>query len=231
MAKIMIVDDDETLLGVLEFALSREGFEPVCIADSRKALDQWRRETPDLVILDANMPEKGGFEILQIARSEMNTPVVMLTARAAEADMAQAFISGADDYVTKPFSPQLLIARINAILRRTAPGAGQNLGVDELEIGNLKLNPHTQEFINGTRQVRLTPIEYRLMHLLLLNPNKIVKSETIIDRVWGFDARESTGSLKAHIRHMREKVEDNPSRPQIIVTVPGVGYMAKLPSS
>lgn len=225
VTKILIVDDDKNLLELLAFALSREGFEVVKIHDGNEAIDAWRRERPDLVVLDANIPERDGFEICQVARADFNTPVIMLTARTREEDMAQGFSAGADDYVTKPFSPRLLLARINAILRRSSPAAGQTLGVEEMEVDGIKLDPQNQEVIRKGKRARLTPTEFRLMHLLLVNRNSVLRSETIIDRVWGYEARTDSGSLKAHIRHLREKVEDSPSRPELIVTVPGVGYM------
>ncbi len=228
MSKILIVDDDRNLLELLGFALSREGFEVIKIYDGRVALDAWRRELPDLVVLDANIPDCDGFEICQVARRDFSTPVIMLTARTREEDMAQGFAVGADDYVTKPFSPRVLLARINAVLRRSTPSSAQNLGAEELAVSGLRLDPQRQEFVRNGRRARLTPTEFRLMHLLLLNRNNVVRSDTIIERVWGYDARGDTGSLKAHIRHLREKVESNPSRPELIVTVPGVGYMCRL---
>lgn len=229
MSKILIVDDDRSLLELLAFALSREGFDVVKIADGSQAIDAWRRETPDLVVLDANIPQIDGFDICRSARSDFNLhhPVIMLTARTREEDIAQGFAVGADDYVTKPFSPRLLLARINAVLRRSTPSPALTLGVEELTVGALKLDPQSQEFVHKNRRARLTPTEFRLMHLLLLNRNHVLRSDTIVERVWGYDATADSGSLKAHIRHLREKVETNPSRPELILTVPGVGYMCR----
>ncbi len=228
MNKILIVDDDKNHLELLAFALNLKGFDVTKVFDGNAALDAWRRTNPDLVVLDANIPECDGFEICRMARREFNTPVIMLTARTGEEDMAQGFEVGADDYVTKPFSPQLLLARIAAVLRRSSAAGVQSLASEELIHGDLKLDPQSQEFIRRGKRTRLTPTEFRLMHVLLANRNTVVRSDSIIDRVWGNDAKGETGSLKAHVRHLREKVEDNPSRPELILTVPGVGYMCRL---
>jgi len=240
MSRILIVDDDRNLLELLAFALSKTAHHEVeKVALAAQALDVWRRDQPDLVVLDANMPDGDGFELCRAARAEgLSTPVVMLTARTRNEDMAEGFEAGADDYVTKPFSPDLLIARINAVLRR-APSAGPTVPiVDPIEVASIRLIPESQEFERDGRRVRLTPTEFQVLYLLLLNRNRVLRSDVIVDRVWGRDAllqrgagMESGGSLKAHIRHLREKVELNPSRPELILTVPGVGYMARVPET
>jgi len=234
MSKILIVDDDRNLLELLAFALSKTADHQVDkVALATQALDAWRSGRPDLVVLDANMPDGDGFELCRAARMEgLSTPVVMLTARTRDEDMAEGFAVGADDYVTKPFSPDLLIARINAVLRRAPSSASAEApAVEPIELGAIRLLPETQEFTRGDTQIRLTPIEFRLLHLLLVNRNRVLRSDTIVERVWGRDASAEGGSLKAHIRHLREKVEVNPSQPEFIVTVPGVGYMARFSES
>lgn len=230
MSKILIVDDDQNLLELLAFALTREGYDVVKVQDGNQAIGTWRSELPDLVVLDANIPQRDGFEICRQARMDLNlhTPVIMLTARTREEDMAQGFQVGADDYVTKPFSPRLLLARIGAVLRRGVPTGSQSLGTEQLSVGGVQLDPSKQEVERNGKRSRLTPTEFRLMHLLVQNRNQVVRSDTILERVWGYDARGDTGSLKAHIRHLREKVETYPSRPELILTVPGVGYMCRL---
>lgn len=230
MSKILIVDDDRTLLELLGFTLKETaGHDVIKVALAAEALEVWRREKPDLVVLDANIPDGDGFEICRSARAErLTTPVVMLTARTRDEDVSQGFAAGADDYVTKPFRPDLLMARINAVLRRSTAPPPDAVGIEPISVGSLQLDPRTQEFVRGDKRVRLTPIEFRLLHLLMLNRNKVVRSDAIVDRVWGRDAYSESGSLKAHIRHLREKVEVNPSRPEFIVTVPGVGYMVRV---
>ncbi len=230
MSKILIVEDDRSLLELLGFALSGEGFEVVKVYDGNQAIDTWRREQPDLVVLDANIPERDGFEICEVGRRELSTPVIMLTARTSEEDMARGFAVGADDYVTKPFSPRLLLARIHAVLRRasTAGTPAVAPALEEIAVGDLTLDPQRQEVIRRGKRIKLTSTEFRLLHLLVTNRNAVVNSETILDRVWGPEGRTDTGSLKAHIRHLREKVELNPSLPELIVTVPGIGYLCRL---
>jgi DNA-binding response OmpR family regulator len=235
VSKVLIVDDDKSLVDVLGFALSNvAGFEVVKVTEGKEAVDVWRREHPDLVVLDANMPDSDGFDICRVARSQHNltTPVIMLTARTRDEDMAQGFAVGADDYVTKPFSTGLLLARMNAVLRRAAPSVGGTQPSEEpLIVGSLRLDPQVNEFSRGGHAVRLTPIEFRLLYLLLSNRNQVLRSDAIVERVWGRDAPGEGGSLKAHIRHLREKVETNPSRPELIITVPGVGYMGRVPET
>jgi two-component system alkaline phosphatase synthesis response regulator PhoP len=182
------------------------------------------------VVLDANLPDGDGFEICRAAREEgLKTPVIMLTARTRDEDITQGFAVGADDYVTKPFNATLLLARIGSVLRRTGPVAPESLALEELKVGAVTLEPQSQEFVHRNRRAKLTPTEFRLLHLLLSNRNKVLKSDTIVERVWGRDgAAAESGSLKSHVRHLREKVEVNPSLPELIVTVPGVGYMARV---
>jgi DNA-binding response OmpR family regulator len=231
VSKILIVDDDKSLVDVLSFALSNVGgFDVVKVTEGKEAVEVWRREHPDLVVLDANLPDADGFDICRVARSEhkLTTPVIMLTARTLEDDMARGFAAGADDYVTKPFSTGLLLARMNAVLRRTGPAPPESWGVETLTVGTTRLDPETNEFTRNGVPIRLTPTEFRLLYLLLLNRNQVVRTDVIIERVWGRDASAEGGSLKTHIRHLREKVEADPSRPELIVTVPGVGYMGRL---
>jgi len=230
MSKILVVDDDRSLLNVLGFALDLKGFEVVKVSEGRQALSTWRMEDPDLVVLDANLPDSDGFEICRVARHEEHlvTPVIMLTARTRDEDVAQGFAVGADDYVTKPFSPELLLARMTAVLRRSGGQPADGAPLEQLVVGSMRLDPDRQEFVRKGKQVRLTPIEFRLMHNFLKNANTVLRADRIVERVWGRDAQPEGGSLKAHIRHLREKVEANPSRPELIVTVPGVGYMCRV---
>ena len=232
MSKVLIVDDDRNLLELLGFALSTDGHEPVKVDSATGAIDAWRAARPDLVVLDVNLPDGDGFDICRDARAAgLTSPVIMLTARTKEEDMAQGFAVGADDYVTKPFSPKLFLARVSAILRRSGPLGSEAPALEELSVGDMELEPQSNEFVRRDRRVRLTPTEFRILHLLLSNRNLVLASDVIIERVWGRDDGAEGGSLKAHIRHIREKVEINPSMPVLIVTVPGVGYMARAPQA
>jgi DNA-binding response OmpR family regulator len=232
MSRILIVDDDRNLLELLAFALTKTADHQVeKTALATQALISWREYKPDLVILDANMPDGDGFEVCRMARLEgLSTPVVMLTARTRDEDMAEGFAVGADDYVTKPFSPDLLIARINAVLRRSpASSPADEPILEPIAIGAILMDPASQDFTRNGHRVKLTPIEFRLLYLLLQHRNRVLRSDIIIDRVWGTDTSDDGGSLKAHIRHLREKVELDPSRPELVITVPGVGYMVRTP--
>jgi DNA-binding response OmpR family regulator len=228
----LIVDDDRNLLELLGFALTKTaGYEVEKVQFASQAMDVWRTTHPDLVVLDANMPDGDGFELCRAARlAGISTPVVMLTARTRDEDMAEGFAVGADDYVTKPFSPDLLLARIQAVLRRTPQSDPVTPSVEPIVVGDLRLDPETLEFERSGSRAKLTPMEFKLLYLLLENRNRVLRSDVIVDRVWGRGAGEG-GSLKAHIRHLREKVELNPSKPELIVTVPGIGYLAKVPEA
>lgn len=230
MSKILLVDDDESLVDVLGFALKNVGgFEVVKVTAGAGAVDVWKREYPDLVVLDANLPDADGFEICRLARDEfkLSTPVIMLTARTREEDMTQGFAVGADDYVTKPFSTGLLLARIHAVLRRSAT-APETPTLERLKAGSLELDPDSLELVRRNKRFSLTPTEFRLLHTLLSNANQVLRNDAIVERVWGRDAANERGSLKTHIRHLREKVEETPSHPSMIITVPGVGYMGRV---
>jgi len=218
--KILIADDDHDLLELVGFALAQAGFVTIKAADGRAALDSFEREGPDLVVLDINMPRATGFEVCAQIRTRSNVPVMMLTARGEEEDVVRALELGADDYLTKPFSPRTLVARIRAVLRRTgveaaAPTAAGRVRVDADE--------HTVQ-IGDAPPVILTKLELRLLQALLARAGHSVSAERLLMHVWG---RRNSGDrqlLKQLVHRLRQKIEPNPAEPQILQTAAGSGY-------
>ena len=213
---ILIVDDDQSLLGLLGFALNREGYKAVQVFNANEALQRWRREVPDLVILDANMPERDGFEILQVARSEFNTPVLILSARTREEAMAQAFVAGADDYVTKPFRLAELLARVRALLRRGSTETPIVQGV--------RIDAESRRAWMGDQELQLTTKEFDLLRVLVRDAGKVVTREQIMREVWDTNWWGSTKTLDMHISWLRRKLGDDAGSPRYITTVRGVGF-------
>jgi len=219
--KILVVDDDLELLGLISFALRQAGYLVVGAADGREALDVQARERPDLVILDVNLPRVGGLEILRTRRAKGDsTLVMMLTVRATEEDQVGALDLGADDYLTKPFSPRTLLARVRALLRRAgiekpAPleAAGLSLDAERLSLA-----------IEGREAVTLTPLEGRLLQILLANAGHPVPTERLTAHVWGWRGTGDRQLLKQLVHRLRQKIEADPSTPRVLVTVPAVGY-------
>lgn len=218
--KILVVDDDPDLLSVIEFALQQAGFLVVKASDGEAALRAFEREHPDLALLDVNMPKLSGFELAQKLREHSSIPIMMLTVRGEENDVVRALSLGADDYLTKPFSPKILIARIKALLRRAGLEAegtltlgGLTLHVDELLLEGLP---------QGT--VRLTPLEARLLQLLFAHGGRTVQTERILGHVWGSRAGGNRQLLKQLVHRLRSKIEIDPAEPRLLRTVPNAGY-------
>ena len=219
--KILAVDDDIQLANIIAFTLRREGFQVLSAHDGQAALDLWAQEKPDLVLLDVNLPRLDGYEVLRRIRAASRTPVIMLTVRGEEEDTVRGLDLGADDYVTKPFSPTTLLARIRAVLRR----AGSVLPADTLAAGDLRLDEDRQEVTVGDAPpAKLTPLEYRLLHVLLVNKGRVLPSDALIEHVWGYEETGDRTLLKQLVRRLRLKVEADPANPRYIETVANVGY-------
>lgn len=223
--KILVVDDDPDLLSVIEFALQQAGFLVVKAADGESALRTFEREQPDLAVLDVNLPKLSGFELAQRLRERSAIPIMMLTVRGEENDVVRALSLGADDYLTKPFSPKILIARIKALLRRvgleaagTVEFGGMTLHVDELTLEGLP-----------TGTVRLTPLEARLLQLLFAHGGRTVQTERILSHVWGNRANANRQLLKQLVHRLRNKIEPDPAEPRLLRTVPNAGYAVSPP--
>ncbi|MCL0036290.1 response regulator transcription factor [Dehalococcoidia bacterium] len=223
--KILIVEDEETLLEVLRYNLDKEGYTVVTAADGIQALNSARSESPDLIILDIMLPQLDGFEVCRILRKDITVPILMLTAKEEEIDKVLGLELGADDYMAKPFSMRELKARIKAILRRAAmqskPG-GVEGGV--LRIADLTIDLGKHQVSIGEATVSLTPKEFDLLAYLAGNKGRVFSREHLLERVWGYDYFGDTRTVDVHIRWLREKLETEPSKPRRLITVRGTGY-------
>jgi DNA-binding response OmpR family regulator len=226
--KALIVDDDRVLADLVAFTLRREGFSVVQAFDGPSAIERWYAEQPDLVILDVNLPKtaehSNGFSICAMIRAESDVPIIMLTVRGEEEDIVYGLKAGADDYVLKPFSPRQLVARAQAVLRRSKMGQAKS-GL--IEASGMSLNPTRREVsITGGDPVSLTALEYRLFEYLALHAGRVMPAAELIDHVWGPGAG-SGEMLRQLVRRLRLKIEPDPSRPSRIETLPGQGYGLK----
>jgi DNA-binding response OmpR family regulator len=232
--KILVADDDADLLDVTTYALRREGYNIVTATDGQQAVEKCAIERPDLILLDVGMPRMNGFDVCRRIRETAPTPIIMLTARNDDENVVQGFLTGADDYVTKPFSHRQLAARIRAVLNRTAGGLVPEPEGD-LVIGNLRLDRRSHEVtIGGEKVVRLTPLEFRVLYMLAINEGRVVSSTRLVEYAWGYDGGEAS-LVKTHVSHVRQKLgidKDQAAKSQPagvrIRTVPWVGYSLTL---
>jgi phosphate regulon transcriptional regulator PhoB len=220
--RILVVDDEPSILELVRFALERDGFEVVTAADGEVALREFRNRPADLVILDLMLPGKDGFEVFRELRKESQVPVIMLTARGGEADKVLGLEIGADDYMTKPFSPRELVARVKAVLRRMEPREPAENQI--LRVGEITLDPLRHRVTVGDREVQLAPREFELLRMLMANRGVVLSRETLLEKVWGYDYVGDTRTVDVHVVRLRQKLEPDPSRPTYIETVRGVGY-------
>ena len=226
--KILVVDDEISLQETLAYNLTREGYQVEVAGDGNQALHLARTSKPDLVILDVMMPGLDGFEVCRILRQEANLPVLMLTARDDEIDRVVGLEVGADDYLTKPFSMRELIARIKALLRRAK--IMQNLSVDEaagrkvLTFDNLVIDENRREVTLNNLPLNLKPKEYDLLLFLGQHRGQVLSRELILEKVWGWDYFGDSRTVDVHVRWLREKIENDPAKPQRIVTSRSAGY-------
>jgi DNA-binding response OmpR family regulator len=218
--KALIVDDDLVLADVLSFTLRRAGFQVFAVHDGQAALDAWRSETPDLIILDLNLPKLDGLEVCQRIREQDNVPIIILSVRGDDDDVVRGLELGADDYVPKPFSPRQLVARAQAVLRR----AGVTPTAGPLTAGDLTLDLTRRELERaGQMLAQLTPLECRLMEVLMLNVGHVLPADTLITQIWGPAGGDRT-MLKQLVHRLRAKIEPDPTQQPYLETVPGVGY-------
>jgi len=222
---ILVVDDDATIRDILERYLRREGFAVRTTADGQTALHTAFTEKPDLIVLDLMLPELDGWEICRRLRSETTIPIVMLTARGEEYERILGLGLGADDYVTKPFSPGEVVARIKAIFRRIDMiRAVTPLREEIIHVGAITIDPLARQVTLAGRQVVLTPKEFDLLYFLASHPRQVFSQQQLLDQVWGYTYAGETSTVTVHVRHLREKIEADPAHPQIIETVWGSGY-------
>ncbi|HEV8340872.1 MAG TPA: response regulator [Candidatus Binatia bacterium] len=224
--KILIVEDEPDIRKLLHYNLTQERFKVLEAEDGEKALKSVRQEKPDLIVLDLMLPGLSGIEVCRVLRERSETsrvPVLMLTAKAGEADRVVGLEMGADDYLTKPFSPRELVARVKAILRRSEPQAAAS-DAEGYEKGPLKINFLTYEaFVKG-KSIRLTLKEFELLRFLVQNPNRVLSRDQLLDRVWGSEVFVDPRTVDVHIRRLRKAIERNDRKPEWVLTVRGVGY-------
>jgi two-component system, OmpR family, response regulator RegX3 len=225
--RILVVEDEASISEPLSAALQREGFAPVVAETVADGLERFRTERPDLVLLDVMLPDGDGRDLLRQIRSESRTPVVMLTARGQETDKVVGLELGADDYVVKPFGSSELLARIRAVLRRSAtPDAD---GPAQLQVGDLVMNLHTHSVTRDGAAIDLTLKEYELLRMLLESAGRVVTRTDLIDEVWDPNWYGSTKTLDVHVSSLRKKLDDDPAAPRYIHTVRGVGFRFSSP--
>lgn len=226
-ANILVVDDEPQIRRVLRSTLSSQGYVITDAKSGEEALESFRKERPDLVLLDVNMPGMGGIEACRELRRISDAPIIMLTVRNAERDKVSALDAGADDYVVKPFGIEELLARIRAALRRYSPGEA----MPPLVSKDLSIDFEAREIIVRGRAVHLTPKEFEVLKYLIANQGKPLAHRRLLQAVWGPDYGEETESLRVVINQLRKKIERDPAHPTYIATEPWVGYRFQLPKS
>ncbi|MCB9137720.1 MAG: response regulator transcription factor [Caldilineaceae bacterium] len=223
---ILIVDDEASITEVVSLYLSRAGYRVQTAQDGRSALRAMAAHMPDLVVLDVMLPEVDGLEITRRVRAEGTTPIILLTARKEEADRILGLELGADDYVVKPFSPQELVSRVRAVLRRTQGGAPEQNATAQaaIAIAGLHIDPAARTVTKQKEALTFTPKEFDLLWLLASHPNRVFKRQELMEQVWGESQYLDPSTVTVHVRRLREKIEADPAKPTRIVTVWGVGY-------
>jgi len=221
MTSVLVVDDEPVVREVVVRYLQREGYATLEAGDGDDARRLIETQDPGLVVLDVMLPGTDGLELCRWIRGRSSLPVILLTARGEEADRIVGLELGADDYVTKPFSPRELVARIRTVLRRSN---AQPQGPDRLEFGDLVLDGSSRQVHRGTSPVALTGREFDLLWFLASHPRHAFSRDQLMDRVWGYHAAVDTGTVTVHVRRLREKIESDPSRPTHLRTVWGIGY-------
>ena len=221
-AKILVVDDDQKIVDLVTLYLKKDGYQVLAAGDGQQALDLARYRQPDLVILDLLLPEMDGMDVCHILRAESKVPIIMLTARAAEDDRLAGLELGADDYVTKPFSPRELVARVRAVLRRTSDD--QESGPSQVHFGDVVVDLVRHEVKVCGQVVNVTPTEFRLLETMAKEPGRAFSRLELLERAFGYDYQGLERTVDVHLMNLRKKIELQPGRPRYIVTVPGVGY-------
>lgn len=221
--KILVVDDEERMARFIRLNLEHDGFQVVEAYKGQQAMDKLRTALPDLVLLDIMMPDLDGFEVLKMIREVSKIPVIMLTAKGEEDDKVKGLELGADDYITKPFSPRELVSRVKAVLRRfEGPGEGSD---DVIEVDDrLKIDFGRREIWVEGKLINLRPTEYRLLYHLVQNAGWVLTYDQILSRVWGYEYRDESHYVRLYINYLREKLEKDPANPKYILTERGVGY-------
>lgn len=226
MKQILLIEDDKATCELVRCSMENEGFQVVAMSDGQTGLAQLRKTRPDVLLLDLMLPKLSGLEICKQVRNDQNLnrlPILMLTARGDESDRVVGLELGADDYVTKPFSPRELSARIKALLRRTAGGGDE--GERPIEVGKLRIDPVSFRVTRAGKPVPLSTLEFRLLHFLATRPNRVFTRDQLLDAVWGSDRFVTPRSIDVYVRRLREKIEVDPENPAYLKTLRGAGYL------
>ncbi len=219
---VLVVDDEKTLVKALSFNLEKEGFRVETAYDGKEALEKVFELKPDIVVLDLMLPEVDGFEVCRRIRKKLEIPIIMLTARSEDIDKVLGLELGADDYLTKPFNSRELVARIKAILRRSVVRDEESKKL--IQIGKLQVDLLQHRARLGDQEISLTSKEFALLSFLVSNAGNVYSREQLLEQVWGYDYYGDVRTVDVHIRHLREKIEQDPSNPELIITVWGTGY-------
>ncbi|ROS78518.1 two-component system response regulator MtrA [Cellulomonas sp. PhB143] len=222
--RVLVVDDDAALSEMIGIVLRSEGFEPMFCADGDQALEAFRSSQPDLVLLDLMLPGRDGTEVCRLIRAESGVPIIMLTAKTDTVDVVLGLESGADDYVSKPFKPKELVARIRTRLRRTDEPAQE-----VLTVGDIEVDVPGHRVARDGEQISLTPLEFDLLVALARKPWQVFTREVLLEKVWGYRHAADTRLVNVHVQRLRSKIEHDPENPEIVLTVRGVGYKAGSP--
>ncbi|QNQ81674.1 response regulator YycF [Lactobacillus sp. PV012] len=230
--KILVVDDEKPISDIIKFNLTKEGFEVETAYDGEEALERVEEYNPDLMILDLMLPKKDGLEVAREVRKTHDMPIIMVTAKDTEIDKVLGLEMGADDYVTKPFSNRELVARVKANLRRRdlSQKATEDDDNKNITIGNLVIMPEAYIAEKNGEKIELTHREFELLHYLAQHMDQVMTREHLLQTVWGYDYFGDVRTVDVTVRRLREKIEDNPSSPTILVTRRGVGYYVKNPA-
>jgi|SRR3972149_5404586 len=225
MKHILIIEDDPDIVELVRYNLSKEGYQVAAVGDGVAGLEKIRKSQPDLLVLDLMLPKLSGMEVCKEIRRDQalkQLPILMLTARGEEMDRVIGLEVGADDYVTKPFSPRELVARIRALLRRT-----ESIGTEErpLQIGSLHIDPGSYRVVLDGKPISLTALEFRLLYFLASKPNRVFTRDQLLDRVWGTERFVTPRSVDVYVRRLREKIEADPQNPTYLKTLRGAGYL------
>lgn len=221
--KILVVDDEERMLRFIRLNLEHDGFQVIEAIKGHEALDKMRTDMPDMILLDVMLPDLDGFEVLKMVREISNIPVIMLTAKGEEDDRVRGLELGADDYVTKPFSPRELVSRVKAVLRRVEMEGAEEVEVIQVD-DRLKIDFKRREIWVNNELVKLRPTEYRLLYHLVQNAGWVLTYDQILSRVWGYEYRDEPHYVRLYINYLRQKLEEDPANPKYILTERGVGY-------
>ncbi|PNZ39081.1 response regulator transcription factor [Mammaliicoccus vitulinus] len=231
--KVLVVDDEQSIVTLLKYNIEQAGYQVIVAYDGVQALEKVNEEKPDLVVLDVMLPEKDGIEVCKTIRSDKNqVPILMLTAKDDEFDRVLGLELGADDYMTKPFSPREVVARVKAILRRVGLVESRNSDDDEdIVLGSIRIRPDFFEVYRNEELLELTPKEFELLLYLIERQGRVITREHMLNSVWNYEFAGDSRIVDVHISHLRDKLEENPKQPQFIKTVRGLGYKLERPKN